>query len=282
MGQKTNPISLRLQKTNKFYSSNWYSKMFYSDIFKEEISLQEYFNNIYTLLHGSRPLYFFNIHKKQKECYLFFSGEEERKNFTKFFRIKKKKLFLLNGGAASHQKKNQKAGRRKGTSGGPKNNRGLRKDARSANLLREASQKSSSSVIQVKQYGSGTLSLPRAFPKSFTYGQRCEKTRHTEKIYRTSGNFSSPLIFLHGRYECGPHSKAHRLQTVHTFFGATSNCTGMETQRAIPTEKKIIGKSAFRKKLPEMYIKQPEGAPLSFPESRYLPLMDLGFGYGKK
>ncbi len=95
MGQKTNPISLRLQKTNKFYSSNWYSKMFYSDIFKEEITLQEYINNIYTLLNYSRPLYFFNINKKHKECYLFFSSaEEERKNFVKFFRIKKKKLFL--------------------------------------------------------------------------------------------------------------------------------------------------------------------------------------------
>jgi hypothetical protein len=42
MGQKTNPISLRVQYTNRSFDSAWYSKYFYGDLLTGEFALQGY------------------------------------------------------------------------------------------------------------------------------------------------------------------------------------------------------------------------------------------------
>lgn len=44
MGQKTNPIALRLSYTNRTFNSSWYSNYFYGDLLSQDLSLQGYVN----------------------------------------------------------------------------------------------------------------------------------------------------------------------------------------------------------------------------------------------
>jgi hypothetical protein len=45
MGQKVNPISLRLEKTNKNYNSLWYGELAYGEFLKKEIISQRLFQS---------------------------------------------------------------------------------------------------------------------------------------------------------------------------------------------------------------------------------------------
>ena len=46
MSQKTNPISLRLQKSNKHFQSCWYSDLFYDQVLSDEIQFRKYIEGL--------------------------------------------------------------------------------------------------------------------------------------------------------------------------------------------------------------------------------------------
>lgn len=46
MGQKINPISLRLQKTNRKYDSSWYSNYHYGELFLFDLKVRDYLGRI--------------------------------------------------------------------------------------------------------------------------------------------------------------------------------------------------------------------------------------------
>lgn len=50
MAQKTNPISLRLQQTNRFFDNSWYSKKYYDKLIVKDIHIQKYMNTFLKLL----------------------------------------------------------------------------------------------------------------------------------------------------------------------------------------------------------------------------------------
>jgi ribosomal protein S3 len=44
MGQKANPVALRVQSRSRFFDSNWYNDSFYTTLLLQDISLRHYFN----------------------------------------------------------------------------------------------------------------------------------------------------------------------------------------------------------------------------------------------
>jgi hypothetical protein len=50
MGQKVNPISLRLQQTNREFDNSWYTDYFYRKLVSRDIYLQHYINNFLKLV----------------------------------------------------------------------------------------------------------------------------------------------------------------------------------------------------------------------------------------
>ena len=43
MGQKVNPISLRLEKTNRHFDSCWYEDYNYTDLLLQDLKIKNYF-----------------------------------------------------------------------------------------------------------------------------------------------------------------------------------------------------------------------------------------------
>ena len=65
MAQKTNPISLRLQKTNKYFSSCWYSDYFYDEMSSHDFRIRSYIENVLDQIgHSWALLYIQNQYKK--------------------------------------------------------------------------------------------------------------------------------------------------------------------------------------------------------------------------
>ena len=107
MGQKINPVSLRLQYTNRYFDNCWYSNYFYKSLINKDLFLQNYLNNFLKLL--KLPTARYSIHHLQKktQVYNFFCyskstrlwrsglfGLTKKRNFSKknrfFFKNKKK------------------------------------------------------------------------------------------------------------------------------------------------------------------------------------------------
>lgn len=69
MGQKVNPISLRLQLTNREFDSNWYNNYYYRKLVSRDIYLQQYINSF--LNHIKCPEPRISIQYTQKNSKLF-------------------------------------------------------------------------------------------------------------------------------------------------------------------------------------------------------------------
>ena len=65
MGQKINPVSLRLQYTNRYFDNCWYSNYFYKSLINKDLFLQNYLNNFLKLL--KLPTARYSIHHLQKK-----------------------------------------------------------------------------------------------------------------------------------------------------------------------------------------------------------------------
>lgn len=56
MSQKTNPVSLRLQNSNKHFESCWYSDIFYHQVLSDEIQLRTYIESVFYQAARSKTL----------------------------------------------------------------------------------------------------------------------------------------------------------------------------------------------------------------------------------
>ena len=88
MSQKINPISLRLQETNRFFDSCWYSDNYYTELVCRDIKMQMYLNSILKQLsYPTARLFIQNIPKKLKISVFYFDPRKSRKNKLNFFNL---------------------------------------------------------------------------------------------------------------------------------------------------------------------------------------------------
>ena len=100
MSQKINPISLRLQQTNRFFDSCWYSNNYYTELVCRDIKMQMYLNSILKQLnYPTARLFIQNIPKKLKISIFYFDPRNHEKTNVTFliYQIiydKLKKIYL--------------------------------------------------------------------------------------------------------------------------------------------------------------------------------------------
>jgi hypothetical protein len=88
MGQKANPISLRLQYNNRHFDSCWYSDHFYTNLLSRELMVQKYINTFLKIL--KLPLARINIQfcGKKTQLYTLFCYPKQSREFnSKLFQI---------------------------------------------------------------------------------------------------------------------------------------------------------------------------------------------------
>lgn len=92
MGQKVNPISLRLQQTNRFFDSCWYSEYFYVDLIKRDLQIQNYLNAVLKQVNYPSARFFIqNLPKRSKITFFFYSPTQSRKKRANVSRIRQYK-----------------------------------------------------------------------------------------------------------------------------------------------------------------------------------------------
>ena len=115
MGQKTNPISLRLQTTNRCFDTSWSSTYYYKQLLNRDLFLQNYLNNFLKSVNLSSGRYCIHHLQKQTTLYNFFyfsklAREWKSKQFGLISRNRKKKTtrYFFKAGGGFLGKKYQK------------------------------------------------------------------------------------------------------------------------------------------------------------------------------
>ena len=79
MGQKTNPTSLRLNKTNKRFESAWYSKLHYSRLIADDLALRSFIEELLVQAGLPRNVWSFSpIPKRGRGLILYLSPSRSR------------------------------------------------------------------------------------------------------------------------------------------------------------------------------------------------------------
>lgn len=79
MGQKTNPTSLRLYKTNKKFDSSWYSELHYSRLLGDDLVLRPFLEQVFTQAGLPKNLWSFSpITKRGRGLILYLSPDRSR------------------------------------------------------------------------------------------------------------------------------------------------------------------------------------------------------------
>lgn len=100
MGQKINPISLRLQTTNRYFDFCWYNDFYYSDLFCQNLKIQRYLNCILKQLQYPAGRFFIQNSQKKTKIFIFFcspiKSRRIKSNFfkTKYYKITKNVLTI--------------------------------------------------------------------------------------------------------------------------------------------------------------------------------------------
>nr|QGT76936.1 30S ribosomal protein S3 [Micractinium pusillum] len=95
MGQKVNPVSLRLQYTNRNFDNCWYSNYFYKNLINKDVVLQHYFNNFLKLLKLPTGRYSIQHLQKKTQVYNFFCYSKSTREWrSKLFGLAQKRNFL--------------------------------------------------------------------------------------------------------------------------------------------------------------------------------------------
>lgn len=95
MGQKINPISLRLNYTNRHFDNCWYSNYFYKNLITKDIFLQSYLNNFLKLLKLSSGRYSIQHFQKRTQIYNFLCYSKQTREWRlKLFGLTKKQNSL--------------------------------------------------------------------------------------------------------------------------------------------------------------------------------------------
>lgn len=98
MGQKINPISLRLQNTNRYFDFCWYNDFFYSDLISQDLKIENYLGSIFKQLHYPLGRFFIQNSQKKIKIFAFFcSPKKARKKKANTFKLNyyKKKIYNL-------------------------------------------------------------------------------------------------------------------------------------------------------------------------------------------
>ena len=80
MSQKTDPTSLRLQKTNKHFSSSWYSDCFYSQMIASDLQTRSYIEGLSEQIEQSQMFSYIQRYYRRAYTYLFFLDAREIRN----------------------------------------------------------------------------------------------------------------------------------------------------------------------------------------------------------
>lgn len=80
MAQKINPISLRLQYTNRYFDNSWYSKHYYDKLITKDIFIQKYINTFFKLLRLPLGRYSIQHLPKKTRLFTFFCYPNTREN----------------------------------------------------------------------------------------------------------------------------------------------------------------------------------------------------------
>ena len=92
MAQKVNPISLRLDKTNRTFDSSWFNNSNYTYLLKKDIKIQSYVNVILKQIKYSSARYLIlNLPNKTKINVFFYNPNKNRRNTSKIFYLNNKK-----------------------------------------------------------------------------------------------------------------------------------------------------------------------------------------------
>ena len=95
MGQKINPVSLRLQYTNRHFDSCWYSEYFYKNLITRDVFLQHYLNNFLKLLKLPAGRYSIQHLQKKTQIYNFLCVPKSTREWrAKLFGFTKNKNLL--------------------------------------------------------------------------------------------------------------------------------------------------------------------------------------------
>ena len=78
MAQKSNPISLRLRKTNKLWNSCWYGDYNYTKQLLQDREVSAYIQNICQQAKMAPPVVFLNRQRQQTNTFFFFSRHQRR------------------------------------------------------------------------------------------------------------------------------------------------------------------------------------------------------------
>lgn len=89
MGQKINPISLRLQTTNRSFDSCWYNNYYYSELLSQDLKIRIYLQSILKQIEFPSARFFIQTFQKKTRLFVFFcSPSLSRKIRTKNFNLK--------------------------------------------------------------------------------------------------------------------------------------------------------------------------------------------------
>lgn len=89
MGQKVNPISLRLEQTNRHFDSCWFNDYNYTDVLNRDVKIQSYINLILKQIQYSSARFFIqNLPNKIKINVFFLNPKNLRKSTSRAFQLK--------------------------------------------------------------------------------------------------------------------------------------------------------------------------------------------------
>ena len=109
MGQKVNPISLRLEQTNRHFDSCWFNDYNYTDVVNRDLKIQSYINLILKQIKYSSARFFIqNLPNKIKINVFFLNPKNLRKSTSRAFQLKESTINLQRKGKIG--KKNRKIG----------------------------------------------------------------------------------------------------------------------------------------------------------------------------
>jgi ribosomal protein S3 len=105
MGQKINPVSLRLQSTNRHFDNCWYSNYFYKDLINKDVFLQNYLNNFLKAMKIPTGRYSIQHLQKKTQILNFFCSSKPTRQWrskllglTQKHQLKKKNRYFLKTG----------------------------------------------------------------------------------------------------------------------------------------------------------------------------------------
>ncbi len=89
MGQKINPISLRLEQTNRQFDSCWFNDYNYTNLINKDIKVKSYINRILNQIKYSSARFFIqNLPNKTKIHVFFLNPKTLRKSVSRVFQLK--------------------------------------------------------------------------------------------------------------------------------------------------------------------------------------------------